>query len=102
MNDIYGLNHFNLKTKISFFAVSESPWELERAALHDMVSKVVPERVEGGVLVVTVKNWQTGEEQNGTVCVDYSDIKLASMFCQFLGFATGWWENDLENKKDIQ
>ena len=73
--------------------VSERVWEFERATLLDLVNGTVVESDSQGLLIVTLKDKQNGIGQNGTVCVEYFDSKSASMFCQVLGFANGWWEN---------
>ena len=67
-----------------------------------MENRTATKKVSEGILLVSVKNKITGTELNGTVCVDYFDRKTAGMFCQFLGFATGLWENDLKNKEHFR
>ena len=75
---------------------------LEKATLSNLVHHAPTKNVSEGVLTVTVKNKITGTELNGTVCVKYFNSKTAGMFCQFLGFATGWWENDMMNKEHFR
>ena len=75
---------------------------LEKATLNNLVNNSAANNVSEGILIVSVKNKITGTELNGTVCVKYSDSNTAGMFCQFLGFATGWWENDMMNKEHFR
>ena len=77
-------------------------WTLEKATLNNLKNRTGAINVREGILIVSIKNKITGTELNGTVCVDYFDRKTAGMFCQFLGFATGWWESDLKNKEHFR
>ena len=72
--------------------LSERLWEFERASLIKVRNHTAATNVDESILIATVKNKQTGMEQNGTVCVEYVDRRPASLFCQSFGFVTGWWK----------
>ena len=78
-------------------------WELEKAILQNSKNNTAAKNVaDQGFLIITVKNKLTGMEQNGLACVDYLDSKTASMFCQFLGFTSGWLEKNLKKGETFQ
>ena len=84
--------------QLSFF--TERVWELQNATLKNLVNHTETNNFAEGHLIITVRNKHTGMEQDGLACIEYFDSKTASMFCQFLGYTSGWFENNL-NKSEI-
>ena len=76
-------------------------WELEKVILKSFHNHTAAKNAaDQGFLIIAVENKHTGMEQNGLACIEYFDSKTASMFCQFLGFTSGWLEKILK-KQDI-
>ena len=78
-------------------------WELEKAILKNINNNTAAKNVaDQGFLIITVKNKLTGMEQTGVACIDHFDSKTASMFCQFLGYISGWLEKTLQKGDTFQ
>ena len=80
--------------------VSERLWEFKSATLINLVNETEIETNREGILIVTVVNKQSGEKQNGTVCVEYFHSQSANLFCQSFGFVDGWWMNKIRGEKN--
>lgn len=66
-----------------------------------MISRPVKETDKEGVLIVTIKNKQTGLEHNGTVCDDALTWHTARIFCRNIGYYFSDWGSYPRNVKYI-
>ena len=81
--------------------VSERVWEFERASLINMVTGTKRLNDNGGLLIATVINKQTGQVKNGTVCKDAFNWYSAQLFCWTMGHHFSDWGSYPKNMKYV-
>ena len=84
-----------------YLVVSERVWDFERASLINMVKGKKRLNDNGGLLIATVIDKQTGEAQDGTVCKDAFNWYSAQLFCRSIGHRFSNWGSYPRNMKYV-
>ncbi|XP_063677055.1 uncharacterized protein LOC134813296 [Bolinopsis microptera] len=79
----------------------EHSWKFHRANLINLVEGTERLNDNGGLLIATVINKQTGEERNGTVCKNAFTWYSAQLFCLSIGHRFADWGSYPRNMKYI-